>query len=57
MTTIGRMPGTFILSLQGAMLFEQNYLILALATVTCSIIVLIVYRYRESFYAWIEKQT
>ena len=57
MTTIGRMPGTFILSLQGAMLFEQNYLILALATVTCSIIFLIVYRYRESFYTWIEKQT
>lgn len=57
MATIGRMPGTFILSLQGAMLFEQNYLILALATVTCSGIVLVGYRYRESLYAWIEKQT
>ncbi len=57
MTTIGRMPGTFILSLQGAMLFEQNYMILALATVTCSVIVLLGYRYREFFYAWIEKQT
>ena len=56
MTTIGRMPGTFILSLQGAMLFEQNYLILAIATAICSSIVLLGYRYRESFYAWIEKQ-
>ncbi len=56
MTTIGRMPGTFILSLQGAMLFEQNYLILAIATAICSGIVLLGYRYRESFYAWIEKQ-
>jgi len=56
MTTIGRMPGTFILSLQGAMLFEENYMILALATAGCSGIVLLGYRYRESFYAWIEKQ-
>jgi hypothetical protein len=56
MTTLGRMPGTFILSLQGAMLFEQNYLILALATAICSGIVLLGYRYREALYAWIEKQ-
>ena len=56
MATIGRMPGTFILSLQGVMLFEQNYLILALATTICSGIVLLGYRYRESFYVWIEKQ-
>jgi uncharacterized membrane protein YdjX (TVP38/TMEM64 family) len=56
MVTIGRMPGTFILSLQGAMLFEQNYLILALATAICSGLVLLCYRHRESFYAWIEKQ-
>lgn len=56
MTTIGRMPGTFILSMQGAMLFDQNYLILALATVICSGIVLLGYRYRESLYVWIEKQ-
>jgi uncharacterized membrane protein YdjX (TVP38/TMEM64 family) len=56
MTAIGRMPGTFILSLQGAMLFEHNYIILALATATCSGLVLLGYRYRDSLYAWIEKQ-
>ena len=56
MATIGRMPGTFILSLQGAMLFEQNYWILALATGICSGIALLGYRYRESLYVWIEKQ-
>lgn len=56
MATFGRMPGTFILSLQGTMLFQQNYLILAVATAICSGIVLLGYRYRESFYAWIEKQ-
>lgn len=57
MATIGRMPGTFFLSLQGAMLFEQNYLVLVLATVFFSGIVLVGYYYRKSLYAWIEKQT
>ena len=56
MATIGRMPGTFILSLQGAMFFEQNYLLLALATGGCSIIVLLGYQYRNKLYEWIEKQ-
>ena len=57
MATIGRMPGTFFLSLQGAMLFEQNYLVLISATVFFSGIVLVGYYYRKSLYAWIEKQT
>ena len=56
MASIGRMPGTFILSLQGAMFFEQNYLLLALATGGCSIIVLLGYKYRNTLYDWIEKQ-
>jgi uncharacterized membrane protein YdjX (TVP38/TMEM64 family) len=57
MATIGRIPGTFFLSLQGAMLFEQNYLVLVLATVFFSGIVLLGYFFRKSLYAWIEKQT
>ena len=57
MTTIGRLPGTFILSLQGALLFEQNYWVLGLATAICSVVVLFGYRYRESLYTWIEKQS
>lgn len=56
MATIGRMPGTFILSLQGAMFFEQNYLLLALATGGCSVIVLLGYQYRDKLYDWIERQ-
>ncbi len=54
MATFGRMPGTFILSMQGDMFFEQNYLLLALATGGCSIIVLLGYQYRENLYDWIE---
>ena len=56
MATIGRMPGTFILSLQGAMFFDQNYLLLALATGGCSVIVLLGYQYRDKLYDWIERQ-
>lgn len=53
--TIGRMPGTFLLSLQGAYLFEQNYLVFALIFCLCIILSLLAYRYKESLYKWLEK--
>jgi uncharacterized membrane protein YdjX (TVP38/TMEM64 family) len=53
--TIGRMPGTFLLSLQGAYLFEQNYLVFALILCLCIILSLLAYRYKESLYKWLEK--
>lgn len=56
MATIGRMPGTFLLSLQGGMAFEQNYLMLGLATGICTLIILLGYRYRQAFYEWMERQ-
>jgi uncharacterized membrane protein YdjX (TVP38/TMEM64 family) len=52
---IGRMPGTFLLSLQGAYLFEENYLFLGIAAGACAILAGIIYRYRESLYLWIER--
>jgi uncharacterized membrane protein YdjX (TVP38/TMEM64 family) len=53
---IGRMPGTLMLSLQGASLFEGNYTMLAALFGACLVIVYLAYRYRESLYRWIEKQ-
>ncbi len=53
--TIGRMPGTFLLSLQGAYLFEQNYLVFALILCLCIILSLLAYRYKEGLYKWLEK--
>ena len=55
LATIGRMPGTFLLSLQGAYLYEENYLFLGIAAGACALLVGIVYRYRERLYQWAEK--
>jgi uncharacterized membrane protein YdjX (TVP38/TMEM64 family) len=52
---IGRMPGTFALSLQGAFLYEQNYVLLAITIGACLVLVLLCYAYREKIYLWVEK--
>ena len=52
---VGRMPGTFLLSLQGAFLFEQNYAVLAIVAAGCAILAFFAYRYRENLYLWIER--
>lgn len=53
MAALGRMPGTYMLSLQGAALFEQVYGILALTVIGCMAIVLLVYFYREKLFQWV----
>ena len=55
MAAVGRMPGTFALSLQGAFLYEQNYALLAVVMCACLMLVLLCYRYRERIYLWAEK--
>jgi len=52
---VGRMPGTFALSLQGAFLYEQNYLLLGILIIACLILALLCYVYRERIYLWVEK--
>ncbi|MFZ0240577.1 MAG: TVP38/TMEM64 family protein [Desulfobacterales bacterium] len=54
-STIGRMPGTLILSLQGALLFERDYLWLSVLVVFCLLLLVPAYRYREALYRWAEK--
>ena len=56
MSAVGRMPGTFMLSIQGGMLFKENYYLLAAMAGVFCLFVLLSYYYRESFYRWIEKQ-
>jgi len=55
LAAVGRMPGTFLLSLQGAYLFEENYLFLGIAAGACAILAGVIYRYRESLYLWAER--
>jgi uncharacterized membrane protein YdjX (TVP38/TMEM64 family) len=52
---IGRIPGTLMLSLQGALVFEKNYIIFCVVVVVNLLIVYFGYRYRESLYRRIEK--
>jgi uncharacterized membrane protein YdjX (TVP38/TMEM64 family) len=56
MAAVGRMPGTFMLSLQGSMLFEENYLLLGVAILASAVAAYFGYRYREPLNEWIEKQ-
>ncbi len=53
--SIGRMPGTFLLSLQGDSVFNRNYLVSGLVFIIMAAIVLVGFRYREAVYNWIEK--
>jgi uncharacterized membrane protein YdjX (TVP38/TMEM64 family) len=55
MATVGRIPGTLMLSLQGALVFERNYLIFCLVVSINLLGVYLGYRYREAIYHWVEK--
>ncbi len=55
LAAIGRMPGTFILSLQGAFLFDQVYIMFAFIAGLCLVISLFAYRYRQGLYQWVER--
>lgn len=55
MAAIGRIPGTLMLSLQGALVFERNYLVFWLVVMANLVVVYYGYQYRESLYRWIEK--
>jgi uncharacterized membrane protein YdjX (TVP38/TMEM64 family) len=52
---IGRMPGTLMLSLQGASVYDRNYFLVAVLGAACLMLVLAAYRWREPLYRWIEK--
>lgn len=52
---IGRLPGTLMLSLQGAFLFDKNYGWLAAIAAASMLIVLLAYHYRDGLYRWVEK--
>jgi len=55
LASIGRMPGTFMLSLQGAAIFEQMYGLFAIVICGCLIFAFFAYLYREDLYHWIDK--
>ena len=56
LAAIGRMPGTLMLSIQGASLFDRNYSLLGILFAACLSIVFVAYYFRDPLYRWIEKQ-
>jgi uncharacterized membrane protein YdjX (TVP38/TMEM64 family) len=55
LAAIGRMPGTFALSLQGALLYEKNYVMLGVMVAVSLILLLLSYGYREKIYLFVER--
>lgn len=55
MTGIGRIPGTLLLSLQGAALYDRSYGLLTVVAAACLVLILLAYRFRETLYRWAEK--
>lgn len=53
---LGRMPGTLMLSVQGAFLFEQKYFFMGAVLLVSLVLLAVAYRFRNVLYEWAEKQ-
>ncbi len=53
---LGRMPGTLMLSVQGAFLFEQKYFFMGVVLLASLLLLAVAYRFRSVLYEWAEKQ-
>jgi uncharacterized membrane protein YdjX (TVP38/TMEM64 family) len=54
-STVGRLPGTLMLTLQGAKVYEGDYLFSAILIVLCLALGGVLYYYREPLYKWLER--
>jgi hypothetical protein len=55
MTTLGRMPGTLALSVQGASLYQQQYVLMTVIMAICLISAWLSYRCKDDLYKWMDK--
>jgi len=53
LSTVGRLPGTLMLTLQGAQVYQGNYLVTGLLLVFCLVLAVMLYYYREPLYQWL----
>jgi len=54
-STLGRIPGTLLATLQGAKTFDQQYVTLIVLLVISALIALVFYIYHENIHRWIKK--
>lgn len=57
LSTVGRLPGTLALSLQGASIFEKNYGFFLVVTALSLVFALVCYLTRDSLYRWIARHS
>jgi uncharacterized membrane protein YdjX (TVP38/TMEM64 family) len=55
MVTVGRMPGTMMLALQGAKVYEGDWLFTGILLGLCLLLGGAMYYYRETLYEWIRR--
>lgn len=55
-STIGRMPGTLALSVQGASIYQKDYTFFLIVTGLSLLFILIGFLCRDPLYRWLEKQ-
>jgi uncharacterized membrane protein YdjX (TVP38/TMEM64 family) len=53
--SIGRMPGTLMLSLQGEFLFNKNYTVFAVVLGVTLLVAYLSIKYRDKIYHWLER--
>ncbi len=55
LSAVGRMPGTFLLSLQGGALSDKQYGLFFIVLSVCVVGLVLIFRYRENLYRWMER--
>lgn len=55
LAAVGRMPGTLLLSLQGAYLYEKNYTLLVILITISLALAYLAFHWRERLYQWVDK--
>ena len=55
LSAVGRIPGTFLLSLQGGALSDKQYGLFFIVLGVCVVGLLLLFRYREDLYRWMER--
>jgi uncharacterized membrane protein YdjX (TVP38/TMEM64 family) len=53
LSSIGRLPGTLMLTLQGAQIYQGNYLVTGLLMGFCLLLALTLFYFREPLYGWL----
>jgi uncharacterized membrane protein YdjX (TVP38/TMEM64 family) len=55
-SVIGRLPGTYLLSIQGAKFRNEEYYEVIIVAVASAVVLLVAYLYKDKLYHWIRRR-